>query len=167
MGFVLASTAGTGLAGVVLVYQPNGDTLGLCLVGDVLPDVPVRPQADLLLGLGRHALASRHITDIAYGECTRYALNGIIHHGTRDRMLNIAGALLLLSKKAILAPLQPLLATRSLVFAILAGPQCRQALGGVLAHGTQTPPASTLVEVRRLAQEDFLLEVEAIASLPG
>lgn len=32
---------------------------------------------------------------------------------------------------------------------------------------TEAPPASTLVEVRRLAQEDFLLEIEAIASLPG
>jgi enamine deaminase RidA (YjgF/YER057c/UK114 family) len=31
---------------------------------------------------------------------------------------------------------------------------------------TQTPPASTLVVVRGLAQGDFLLEVEAIASLP-
>lgn len=29
------------------------------------------------------------------------------------------------------------------------------------------PPASTLVVVRSLAQEDFLLEVEAIASLPA
>ena len=32
---------------------------------------------------------------------------------------------------------------------------------------TETPPASTLVEVRALAQEEFLLEVETIASLPG
>ncbi len=32
---------------------------------------------------------------------------------------------------------------------------------------THTPPASTMVEVRRLAQEEFLLEVGAIASLPG
>ena len=30
---------------------------------------------------------------------------------------------------------------------------------------TQAPPASTLVEVRSLAQEDFLLEIEAVASL--
>ena len=32
---------------------------------------------------------------------------------------------------------------------------------------TQAPPASTAVEVRGLAQEDFLLEIEAIASLPA
>lgn len=32
---------------------------------------------------------------------------------------------------------------------------------------TRTPPASTLVEVRGLAQDDFLLEIEAIASLPA
>jgi enamine deaminase RidA (YjgF/YER057c/UK114 family) len=31
----------------------------------------------------------------------------------------------------------------------------------------ETPPASTLVEVRALAQEEFMLEIEAIASLPG
>ena len=32
---------------------------------------------------------------------------------------------------------------------------------------TQAPPASTLVEVRSLFQEEFLLEIEAIASLPA
>jgi enamine deaminase RidA (YjgF/YER057c/UK114 family) len=32
---------------------------------------------------------------------------------------------------------------------------------------TQAPPANTLVEVRGLAQEEFLLEIEAIASLPA
>jgi reactive intermediate/imine deaminase len=31
---------------------------------------------------------------------------------------------------------------------------------------TQNPPASTLVEVRRLAREELLLEIEAIAHLP-
>ena len=31
---------------------------------------------------------------------------------------------------------------------------------------TQTPPASTLVEVRRLAREEFLIEIEAVAHLP-
>lgn len=31
---------------------------------------------------------------------------------------------------------------------------------------TEHPPASTLVEVRRLAREEFLLEIEAIAHLP-
>ncbi|GHO49493.1 RidA family protein [Ktedonospora formicarum] len=32
---------------------------------------------------------------------------------------------------------------------------------------TQEPPASSLVEVRSLAREEFLLEIEAIASLPA
>jgi reactive intermediate/imine deaminase len=32
---------------------------------------------------------------------------------------------------------------------------------------TQAPPASTAVEVRNLAREDFMLEVEAIASMPS
>jgi enamine deaminase RidA (YjgF/YER057c/UK114 family) len=32
---------------------------------------------------------------------------------------------------------------------------------------TQAPPASTAVEVRGLAQDDFLLEIEAIASIPA
>lgn len=32
---------------------------------------------------------------------------------------------------------------------------------------TQAPPVSTLVEVRSLARDDFLLEVEATASLPA
>lgn len=31
---------------------------------------------------------------------------------------------------------------------------------------TDHPPASTAVEIRRLAREEFLLEVEAVASLP-
>lgn len=31
---------------------------------------------------------------------------------------------------------------------------------------TVNPPASTLVEVRRLAREDFLLEIEAVAHIP-
>jgi enamine deaminase RidA (YjgF/YER057c/UK114 family) len=32
---------------------------------------------------------------------------------------------------------------------------------------TAAPPASTLVEVKGLAQEEFLVEVEAVASLPA
>lgn len=32
---------------------------------------------------------------------------------------------------------------------------------------TEAPPASTLIEVRGLAQEEFLLEIEAIASIPA
>ena len=32
---------------------------------------------------------------------------------------------------------------------------------------TEAPPTSTLVEVRSLAREEFLLEIEAIASLAG
>jgi enamine deaminase RidA (YjgF/YER057c/UK114 family) len=32
---------------------------------------------------------------------------------------------------------------------------------------TQAPPASTLVEVRSLAQEEYLIKIEAIASLPA
>jgi enamine deaminase RidA (YjgF/YER057c/UK114 family) len=32
---------------------------------------------------------------------------------------------------------------------------------------TQAPPASTAVVVRGLAREEFLLEIEAVASLPG
>ncbi|MGZ3601456.1 MAG: RidA family protein [Ktedonobacterales bacterium] len=32
---------------------------------------------------------------------------------------------------------------------------------------TQSPPASTLVEVRSLVQDEFLLEIDAIASLPA
>lgn len=32
---------------------------------------------------------------------------------------------------------------------------------------TQSPPASTLLVVRSLAQEEFLLEIDAIASLPA
>jgi enamine deaminase RidA (YjgF/YER057c/UK114 family) len=32
---------------------------------------------------------------------------------------------------------------------------------------TETPPASTLLIVRGLAQEEFLLEIEAIASIPA
>jgi enamine deaminase RidA (YjgF/YER057c/UK114 family) len=32
---------------------------------------------------------------------------------------------------------------------------------------TQAPPASTTVEVRSLFREEFLLEIEAIASLPA
>jgi len=31
---------------------------------------------------------------------------------------------------------------------------------------TNQPPASTLVEVRRLAREEFLLEIEAVAHVP-
>ncbi|HZR40188.1 MAG TPA: RidA family protein [Ktedonobacteraceae bacterium] len=31
---------------------------------------------------------------------------------------------------------------------------------------TDNPPASTLVEVRRLAREEFLIEIEAVAHLP-
>ncbi|MEO7001146.1 MAG: RidA family protein [Ktedonobacterales bacterium] len=31
---------------------------------------------------------------------------------------------------------------------------------------TDAPPASTLIEVRGLAREEFLLEIEAVASLP-
>jgi enamine deaminase RidA (YjgF/YER057c/UK114 family) len=31
---------------------------------------------------------------------------------------------------------------------------------------TNSPPASTLVEVRRLAREEFLIEIEAVAHLP-
>jgi enamine deaminase RidA (YjgF/YER057c/UK114 family) len=32
---------------------------------------------------------------------------------------------------------------------------------------TANPPASTVVEVRRLAQPDFLIEIEAVAIVPA
>jgi enamine deaminase RidA (YjgF/YER057c/UK114 family) len=32
---------------------------------------------------------------------------------------------------------------------------------------TERPPASTAVQVSRLAREEFLLEIEAVASLPA
>jgi reactive intermediate/imine deaminase len=32
---------------------------------------------------------------------------------------------------------------------------------------TERPPASTAVQVSRLAREEFLLEIEAVAALPG
>ncbi len=43
-----------------------------------------------------------------------------------------------------------------------------QTLRDVRDHyvNTHNPPASTLVEVRKLAREDFLIEVEAVAHVP-
>lgn len=77
-GFVLVPACWTGLAGAVLIDELNGDASGLRLVGDVLPDLAVRPQANLLLALGRQALAVGHVAHISNGEPARFALDGIV-----------------------------------------------------------------------------------------
>src|SRR5262249_33877178 len=112
-GFVLMSTAGTGLRRVMLVYEFNADPLGLRLGGAVLPDGAMRPQRNLLLALVRQALAICSVAHVPYGDRACLARLCPVHHSARDRVLTIAGALVLLRKNALRAGLQPFPAARA------------------------------------------------------
>ena len=59
-----AVTPGTGLAGIRLILQDNLNPFGLSLVGELSPQLSVRPLAHLLLRFAVESLPIRHISHI-------------------------------------------------------------------------------------------------------
>src|SRR5581483_2712220 len=79
-----------------LALPGDQDRVTIPLVGDVLTGLAMRPKSYLLLALGCHALAVRHVAHITYSYCTCLTFFRPVYHSTADLMLDVAGALLLL-----------------------------------------------------------------------
>jgi hypothetical protein len=97
----------------------------------------MRPQANLLLALGRQALALGHVVHVPNGNGARFALLRPIHHCPTHLVFNIAGTLLLLGQEAILAGLELLPAARAFLFARLGQANLCHPLHRVLASRTE------------------------------
>src|SRR5260221_2352971 len=87
--------ARTGLTGIGLLDQANGNPRRFRLVGDVSALASVRPEANLLLAFGVHPLAIRHVAHIADHQRAHLALRGPGDDGTTDFVLQVPGAALL------------------------------------------------------------------------
>src|SRR5260370_11862911 len=134
--------ARTGLTGIGLLDQANGNPRSFRLVGDG-PALPsMRPEANLLLALRLHPLAIGHVAHIADDQRAYLALPGPGDDSTTDFVLQVPGAALLLRQEARLAALQPFPRARAFVLAILLGADRRDALGGGLLIGAQRPAAN-------------------------
>lgn len=113
LGFVSVMAIRAGLRTVALLYPFGLNAFGLCLVFDVLADLPVIPAAYLLVGaLPKIHLISRipYITD---SEGIRLALKRYLHYCPADLVLDASHNPIMLGLKPHLGTRQTLMTTGS------------------------------------------------------
>src|SRR5258705_2734229 len=95
-GFVSIAAIGASLAGVVFVYQNDGDAYGLSLVFNQLADFAMTPAANLLVGFLAKCHTIGNILDIPDNDGAGFAFDCHIDNGTANLAFDVVDLTLML-----------------------------------------------------------------------